>query len=105
MGSLTSCWVMAGSMTGGELRNGVRGFVAEAGFARVYCVKPPPGAVRNSEAPAALMGIGGTAGIATGVVLKEGKMEKAGVPAHVGAPSVGAPVKLLAEPPASSAFP
>jgi len=96
---------MEGSITGGVFKNGVRGLAALAAFVSVYCVKPPPGAVRNSEAPEALMVAGGMGGIAIGVELNDGKMENAGVPDPVGAPNVGGPVNFVAEPPANKALP
>src|ERR1700683_904638 len=93
IGSLRSFCVMAAGRTaggGGSLRNGVRGLPALAAFVRVYCGNPPPATVRNSEAPAALIKGGGAAATTIGVVLNDGKIEKAGrTLGVVGAPSVG----------------
>src|ERR1700685_526496 len=93
IGSLRSfCEIAAGRGVGGSSRNGVRGLFAEAAFVRVYCGNPPPATVRNSEAPAALIRGGGAAAITMGVVLNDGKIEKAGrTLGVVGAPSVGGP--------------
>ena len=98
--------MIAAGKTGGVLRKGVRGFVAEAGLARVYCVKPPPGTESSSEEPAARIVVAaGGAGIAIGPVLNDGNIENAGVPVVVGAPSVGGPVNGTAAPPAKITLP
>ena len=84
----------------------MRGFAAEAAFVNVYCENPPPGAESNSDEPAARIVVGaGGAGIAIGPVLNDGNIENAGVPAEVGAPSVGGPEKGTAAPPAKMTLP
>ena len=98
--------MLAGRGMAGVFPKGVLGLVTDAALVRVYCVKPPPAIDANSDVPAARMTVGaGGTGTGMGVLLNEGKIEKAGVPAPEGAPSVGGPVKLTAEPPASKALP
>src|ERR1700722_7151931 len=97
---------MAAGKTGGVFRKGERGFVGEAGLVSVYCGKPPPGTESSSEDPAARIVVAaGGAGIAIGPVLNDGNIEKAGVPAIVGAPRVGGPENFTANPPARITFP
>src|SRR5271156_354911 len=114
IGSLTSCWVMLGGSTGGRLPKGVLVLVVLAGLLSVYSEKPPWGFDWTSELPAAKIGLfalptGPVTGLSSiGVLLNDGKLEKAGLPPLIGwAPGsvTGGPEKGTATPWASSEFP
>src|ERR1700761_1054147 len=105
---------MLGGSTGGRLPNGVLVLVVLAGLLSVYSEKPPPGFDWASELVAAKTGLlalptgpdGGLSSI--GVLLNDGKLEKAGLPPLIGrAPGLmtGGPENGTANPWASSEFP
>src|SRR5664280_2501299 len=63
--------------SGGLVPNGVRGFATDSGFERSYWVNPGGGAVSLSDEPSALITGGAVGWVANGVLLKDGKVEKA----------------------------
>src|SRR5664280_2131511 len=106
---ITSCMgtpLMFGGKGGRGVPNGVLGLAAESGTSRLYSSNggtPPAFAVKSSDDPAALM-IGGAVGwVANGVLLNEGKAEKAY--SALGVFSVGGPEKRAATPSASNELP